>query len=59
VLAFHAGNTPTYSTGNWVTFDIPLADYIDLGLASTEHLAQLIIEGEPNTVFIDNVLFHN
>ena len=40
-------------TGEWVRLDLDLADFT--GLAATEHLAQLIISGDPNTVFVDNV----
>ena len=40
-------------TGQWVQLDLPLADFTNL--ASTGHLAQLLISGDPNTVFVDNV----
>ena len=43
------------ATEQWVRLDLPLADFA--GLASTEHLAQLIISGDPNTVYVDNVFF--
>ncbi len=43
------------ATGAWVRLDLPLADFT--GLAATEHLAQLIISGDPNTVYVDNVYF--
>jgi hypothetical protein len=56
-LTFDANTTPALVTGNWVTFDIPLADFTDL--ITREHLAQLIISGDPNTVYLDNILFHN
>ena len=42
-------------TGEWVRLDLPLADFTNL--ASSEHLAQLIISGDPNTVYVDNVYF--
>ncbi len=42
---------------NWVVFDLPLTEFP--GLTTTGHVAQLIISGDPNTVYIDNVLFHN
>ena len=41
------------ATGQWVQLDLALADFT--GLAATEHLAQLIISGDPNTVYVDNV----
>ena len=56
-LTFDANSTPALATGNWVTFDIPLADFTDL--ITTGHLAQLIYSGDPNTVYLDNILFHN
>ena len=43
------------ATGQWVQLDLALADFG--GLAAREHLAQLIISGDPNTVFVDNVYF--
>ena len=56
-LTFNAESTPALVTGNWVTFDIPLADFTNL--ITREHLAQLVYSGDPNTVYLDNVLFHN
>ncbi|MFO7896904.1 MAG: T9SS type A sorting domain-containing protein [Candidatus Cloacimonadales bacterium] len=47
----------TLSSNQWVSFDIPLSDFVDL--VTTGHLAQLIISGDPNTVYVDNVYFHN
>jgi len=44
----------------WVSFDIPLADFT--GLTTTSNIAQYIIVGEPyaaNTIFLDNVYFRN
>jgi hypothetical protein len=48
--------TPAIGTGSWYTLDIPLADFTNL--TTRGHLAQLIISGDPNTVFVDNVLFY-
>ena len=45
--------TEGLASGEWVSFDLPLASFS--GLASREHLAQLIISGNPNTVYVDNV----
>ena len=45
------------ATGAWVSLDLSLADFADL--ASREHLAQLIISGDPNTVYVDNVYFRS
>ena len=44
----------------WVSLDIPLSDFT--GLTTRAHIAQLIYVGNPtgnNTVYIDNVYFHN
>ncbi len=46
----------TMSTGNWISFDIPLSDFT--GLTGREHFAQLILSGTFGTVFVDNVYFH-
>ena len=43
-------------SNTWVSLDIPLTDFVNL--TTTGHLAQLIISGTPNTVYIDNVYFH-
>ncbi len=56
-LTFNANSTPALTTGNWVRFDIPLSNFT--GLTTKAHLAQIIIVGDPNTVYVDNILFHN
>ena len=43
------------ATGQWVQLDLALADFT--GLAARGHIAQLIISGDPNTVYVDNVYF--
>lgn len=55
-LTLNANSTPPLATGNWVSFDIPLSSFT--GLTTKGHLAQLIISGDPNTVYVDNILFH-
>jgi hypothetical protein len=45
---------------SWVSLDIPLSSFT--GLTTRAHIAQLIYVGAPsgnNTVYIDNVYFHN
>lgn len=42
-------------TGEWVRLDLPLAGFT--GLAARGHLAQLILSGDPNTVYLDNLYF--
>lgn len=56
-LTFNASSTPPLVTGEWVRFDIPFTAFT--GLVNRGHLAQLIISGDPNTVYVDNVYFHN
>ena len=48
--------TPALATGEWVSFDLPLADFT--GLTTTGAIAQLILSGDPNTVYVDNVYFY-
>ncbi|HSL88193.1 MAG TPA: hypothetical protein VK870_02705 [Ignavibacteriaceae bacterium] len=55
-LTFNANSTPALQTGNWIRLDIPLANFT--GLTTKGHLAQLIISGDPNTIYVDNILFH-
>jgi type IX secretion system substrate protein len=43
---------------NWISYEIPLADFT--GLTSTSHIAQLILSGEPvgsGVLYVDNVYF--
>jgi len=56
-LIFDANTNPPLVTEGWITFDIPLTDFTSM--TSTSHIAQLIISGDPNTVYVDNVLFRN
>jgi hypothetical protein len=56
-LTLNASSTPPLATGSWVSFDIPLSEFV--GLTTRGHLAQIIISGDPNTVFLDNILLHN
>jgi len=55
-LAFSAISNPPLTIGQWSSLDIPLADFT--GLTTRAHLAQVIIEGDPGTVFLDNLYFH-
>ncbi len=55
-LAFTADTDPALATGHWVSLDIPLSAFT--GLQARGHLAQLIISGDPNTVYVDNVYLH-
>lgn len=55
-LTFNASSTPAIATGSWVSLNIPLADFT--GLTTKANIAQIIISGEINTVYVDNMLFH-
>ncbi|MBE0572135.1 MAG: glycosyl hydrolase family 16 [Ignavibacteriaceae bacterium] len=55
-LTFDANSSPPLVTSEWVSFDIPLSDFT--GLTTRGHLAQMIISGDPNTIYVDNILFH-
>lgn len=52
-----AGSAPPLATAAWVSYDIPLAEFANL--ATRAALAQLILVGAPNTVYVDNVYLHN
>ena len=55
-LTFDASSTPALATSEWVSFDLALSDFTNL--VTRGHLAQLIISGDPNTLYVDNVYFH-
>lgn len=45
------------NTREWVSIDLPLASFT--GLTTTAHLAQLLISGDPSTLYVDNIYFYN
>jgi hypothetical protein len=49
-------SAPPLASNSWVEIDLPLSDFT--GLTTTGHLAQIIISGDPNTVYVDNVYFY-
>jgi hypothetical protein len=55
-VAFTTGSTPPLVTGTWMGLEMPLANFTNL--ASRAHLAQLVIEGNPSSVYVDNIYFH-
>ncbi len=55
-IVLDATSTPALKTGGWVRYDIPLDDFKNL--TTRGHLAQLIVSGDPNTVFLDNIYLH-
>ncbi|NIS18100.1 MAG: hypothetical protein GWN14_06915 [candidate division Zixibacteria bacterium] len=46
----------TMNTGSWISIELPLTAFVNL--TTRAHLAQLIISGDPNTVYVDNIYFH-
>jgi len=55
-LTFNAVTVPAVVPGQWLRLDLPLSSFT--GLASTSHLAQLVVSATNSRVFIDNVYFH-
>ena len=56
----HQLNYIAPTKGEWVSYDIPLANFT--GLTTKAHLAQIILVGRPagaSNVFVDNMYFHN
>ncbi len=54
-LSLTAASTPPLATGMWLSYDLAFEEMS--GLAARASLAQLIISGDPNTIFVDNVYF--
>jgi hypothetical protein len=54
-ITLNSGTTPALVSGEWSRLEIPLSAFT--GLTTRGHLAQLIISGDPNTVYVDNVYF--
>jgi hypothetical protein len=55
-ITVDASYSTPLATGAWVSLDIPLTAFANL--ATRGHIAQLILSGDPNTVYVDNILFH-
>ena len=55
-LSFKANTNPGLATKQWVQLDVPLSAFT--GLTTKGHLGQLVISGDPNTVYVDNVYFY-
>lgn len=56
-LSFTENSVPALQSNSWISMNIPLSAFTNL--ITKSHLAQLIISGDPNTVYVDNVLFYN
>ena len=48
--------TPSFTTGAWVSLDIPFSAFT--GLTTRKNLAQMILSGTLTTLYIDNVYFY-
>ncbi len=48
--------TPGFTTGAWVSLDIPFSSFT--GLTTRGHLAQMILSGTLTTLYLDNVYFY-
>ncbi len=54
-LTFSATSDPPLVSESWISFHIPLTDFA--GLTNLSSMAQLVISGDPNTVYVDNIYF--
>ncbi len=55
-LTLTSSSMPALASNRWVGLDIPLSAFT--GLRTKAHLAQMIISGDPNTVYVDNIYFY-
>jgi hypothetical protein len=55
-LAFTSVSTPPLVAGTWLGLEVPLANFT--ALTTRAHLAQIVIEGNPSSVYVDNIYFH-
>jgi hypothetical protein len=52
-ISLNNESTPSMTASSWNSLDVPLSDFVNM--TGREHVAQLIISGDPNTVYVDNV----
>lgn len=55
-LSITRTTTPAFTTGAWVSVDIPFSAFT--GLTTRKNLTQLILSGSLTTLYIDNVYFY-
>ena len=54
-LIFHAGTTPPFLTGQWVSLDIPLADFTGMNFGN---VSQIVLTGaNTGSLWLDNIYF--
>ncbi len=61
-LVFDSMSTPALNQGQWVSLDIPLADFEAVGLTTRANIAQFIFAASPPgdvTLFVTNMYFYN
>jgi hypothetical protein len=59
-LSFNGASTPALSTGVWVSYDVPLADFAAAGLTSRASLQQMVVLSRRGlaTIYLDNIYFY-
>jgi hypothetical protein len=55
-VVFNDVTTPRFYAGEWISLDIPMTSFL---LGTMENIGQIILSGQHNTVFIDNIYWHN
>jgi hypothetical protein len=54
-LTFHAGTVPPFTTGQWVSLDIPLTDFTGMNFGN---VAQMVLQSiNVGNVWVDNIYF--
>ncbi len=56
-ITLDANTSPALTSESWVEIDLPLSDFTEL--TTTGNLAQMVLAGDPNTVYVDNVYFYS
>jgi hypothetical protein len=56
-LSITAASNPPLESGRWMELDLPLDLFTNM--TTRQHFAQMILSGDPNTLFVDNVYFYN
>lgn len=54
-VVFNASTDPRFYAGEWISLEIPMSAFL---LGTKENIKQVILSGQRNTVFIDNLYWH-
>jgi hypothetical protein len=54
-VVFNDFTDPRFYAGAWVSLEIPMSSFL---LGTMENIGQVILSGQRNTVFIDNIYWH-